>query len=644
MGGDRAPKEAKDSSTRQPDTHSKDEPLRMETPLRFNQGNILDLQRVVGNQSVQRLVAEGKLATQPNAQFATRPGDKSQNQKHGIVLERAPGVVQRFGSGEHMKIGNQATQGEHGEIQTVQLADDYRITYGEMVAMAGDYFESIAQMREFAANAGAGAGTREEIEYVRVVKIHDNKDQENSFSKAARSAADRRYYELAGGNRSHFLNPEIGDENRTIEDKGSDLITEYRLKWQGLFPQIISGTAPLNAGAGYRKNHFQALYEAYFAGFQGDSVDSALAVEAFGAHYLTDAFAAGHIRTPRASITEHWNQRIPMFNYNLKGFIAERLAERLEKTIAGGIFTEEAIYKGPLWFEGSLSTVTATLDSKGFITFGDVVSGAVHDYDNERGVEATILGQDVTLYGDSHLGQGAEETFATDAVRLSAQDVAMAWECGKKHENPLSLLNVLLQDGLFAAEQLLPNPKADSDLPPSEQRIKWDYDTVESLLADPHFAEALRIFARDKASEFAAAAKEFNDEDKEKAFMETIVNPLKADPVEMIRQVINWTPDTGGGIFGHNQDDNALEYYQKAKAEGALETLTRAQKKALIENLLDGATVGDEEDAIMDLLKANEADARAIISEIGWERLEDEIDDWLGSDFADRFPRSEYAR
>jgi|GEM_PF-6460872 len=39
-------------------------------------------------------------------------------------------------------------------------------TYGEMVAMAGDYFGSIAQMRTLAANPGTGAGTREELEYV----------------------------------------------------------------------------------------------------------------------------------------------------------------------------------------------------------------------------------------------------------------------------------------------------------------------------------------------------------------------------------------------------------------------------------------------------------------------------------------------
>jgi hypothetical protein len=643
MGGDRTPKEAKERNTRPSHAHVNGGELGVEAhaPLRLDPSNILHLQRTVGNQTVQRLVAEGKLAPAPQSAFAGQTaGGSHKPRKSGRVAH----TIQRFGSSEHMKIGNQATQGEHGEIRTVQLADDYRITYGEMVAMAGDYFESIAQMREFAANTGTGPGTREELEYVRVVEIHNKKDQAGSFSKSAINAAKKRYYELAGGNRSHFLNPEVGDENRTIEDKGDDLITEYRLKWQGLWPQIVTSTAPLNAGAGYRKNHFQALYEAYFAGYQGETIDSALAVEAFGAHYLTDAFAAGHIRTPRASMTQHWNQRVPMFNYNLKGFIAERLSERLEKTIAGGIFTEEAIFKGPLWFEGALSTVTATLDSKGFITFGDVVSGAIHDYDNERGVEATILGQDVTLYGDSHLGQGDEETFATDAVRLSAQDVAMAWEYGKKQENPLSLLNVLLQDGLFAAEQLLPNPKADSELSPSEQRVKWDYDTVESLLGDAHFAEALRIFAREKAGEFAAAAKEFNDADKEKAFMEAIVEPLKADPVEMIRQVINWTPDTGGGILGHNQDDNALDYYEEAKRAGALETLTRAQKKALILNLLDGATVGDEEDAIMDLLKANEADARVIISEIGWERLEDEIDDWAGSDFADRFPEAEYAR
>ena len=47
--------------------------------------------------------------------------------------------------------------------------------------------------------------------------------------------------------------------------------------------------------------------------------------------------------------------------------------------------------------KGALATVTEKIDAKGVITFGDVVSGAVHDYDNANGVRATIQGENVKV-------------------------------------------------------------------------------------------------------------------------------------------------------------------------------------------------------------------------------------------------------
>jgi hypothetical protein len=379
----------------------------------------------------------------------------------------------------------------------------------------------------------------------------------------------------------------------------------------------------------------QALMEAFFAGYLGQSIDKAMAVEAFGGHFLTDAFSGGHIRTPRASASEHWNKLEPMFNYNLKGWMAQSIAENL------GPWTEIA-YSGPPWGPGALQIVTAKLDAKGKLSFGDVVSGAIHDYDNKNGVAATVAGIPAKLKGDSHLGEGDEKTFAIDAVRLAVQDVQMAWTAGQKKDNPLSLIAALMQDGLFAAETLLPKPVADADLPPGENKaIKWDYDDVGSLLGDPQFHEALKIFAGEKASELKEIAADL-DKDQQDAFQKGVVDPLVADPAATLRKIIYWTPDTGGGFLGHNQDDNALDYYEAAKAEGALGTLSVGQKVKLILDLLDGPTIGDEEDAIMGLLLANTNDAKFLIKQIGWDRLEDDIDDGPGSEFADNFPEDVY--
>ena len=105
------------------------------------------------------------------------------------VGARGP-VSQHFEEAEHRKIGDAATAGPQGQTRTVELAPDYRVTFGEMVAMAGDHFESIDEMRAFAAKTGTGAGTREEVEYVRVVKILGISAAKDGYSEAAREAAD----------------------------------------------------------------------------------------------------------------------------------------------------------------------------------------------------------------------------------------------------------------------------------------------------------------------------------------------------------------------------------------------------------------------------------------------------------------------
>ena len=103
-------------------------------------------------------------------------------------------------------------------------------------------------------------------------------------------------------------------------------------------------------------------------------------MEAFGAHYLTDSFAGGHVETERLSISEHWNRRVPMFFENLIGYIAETLAKAFAATITIGDFQ---LRPDVAYHFGARSTVEQALASKGSFHFGDVVSGAVHDVANK---------------------------------------------------------------------------------------------------------------------------------------------------------------------------------------------------------------------------------------------------------------------
>src|SRR5206468_10287604 len=140
--------------------------------------------------------------------------------------------------------------------------------------------------------------------------------------EAAAHAAEKRYYKLASNNASHFANPEAGDTAKSTLDKAKATHQEVEVSVDAA-GHIASRlkTVPSNAAGYYRMNHLVAIGEAVAAGKAKNSIDSALAANAFGDHYLTDSFSAGHLRTARTSATQYWNAKQPMFFPNFKGFL-----------------------------------------------------------------------------------------------------------------------------------------------------------------------------------------------------------------------------------------------------------------------------------------------------------------------------------
>jgi hypothetical protein len=106
--------------------------------------SLLRLQHQYGNRYVGGMLRQigGSLEAEADRVSHAVAGGEST----GSIEARAPaGVLQKFDSFEHKEIGDDATKGSHGEIKTVELAPDYRVTYGEMVALGGDYFGSISE-------------------------------------------------------------------------------------------------------------------------------------------------------------------------------------------------------------------------------------------------------------------------------------------------------------------------------------------------------------------------------------------------------------------------------------------------------------------------------------------------------------------
>ena len=90
-------------------------------------------------------------------------------------------------------------------------------------------------------------------------------------------------------------------------------------------------------------------------------------LEAFSNHFLTDAFSSGHVRTPRADLGKYWHEKVPMFFYNFKMFMAEKIAKYVnDHNIRGALTIDTLMFKGAGVFPaGSLDTINGGAQEEG---------------------------------------------------------------------------------------------------------------------------------------------------------------------------------------------------------------------------------------------------------------------------------------
>jgi Domain of unknown function (DUF4157) len=529
-------------------------------------------------------------------------------------------TIQRFESNEHKAMGDNATK------EMVELAPDFKVTFGDLTAIA-DFFGSVAQIKEFA-KSDFGL---QQIKFVIYVEIRGQKNRKSEFSKEVENAVKKRYYTLAGGNYVHFTNPKEGDSQRDFKDKVNDRADEKDDRGNPVIGSDgLPKKVPVNNAGSYRLNHESALREAYEAGKKGTSKNEAMLYEGFASHFLTDAYAAGHMRPERISIKEYWDPKVPMFWTNLKWWMAECIANHLNnQSIALSGFTEQF-----LW-EQSLETLENKIKGKGIpdLTFGDAIAGSVHDNDNEKGVNAQVGNEVVKLVGDGAVLDKNNHALATGAdtmakvtagVKASLQEVEMAYK--GKEPSSISI------DGLYRAEQLWPKPIADSDPQQDNKTLNWKVESVVELLNDPRMKEAVAKFANEKAELLSAEIIPMDwpyAKEKELAVTEGALAKLKGSPDSVCNTfltILNYTPGTVaslGGVGGHDEDDNAVDYYQTVlKTKGGIESLTTQQREKLIQDVLSGVTVRDEQAMVVKLLQtATVEQSTKLVDKIGWHRL-----------------------
>jgi outer membrane protein OmpA-like peptidoglycan-associated protein len=349
-------------------------PARFPAPI-VSAAQVLRLQRTVGNAAV-----GGLLAARP-------------------VQPR----LARFEGPEHRRLGDSTGA-------DVDLGDGVVLSWGQIVAIAGDEFGSVDELQAAAASPAGRARILAALQ-------HDQTDDPMSAlwsdepSDDAKAAQKSEFLRLAAENASHFA------EGGALQ------------AWQA--------------------HHHRAIVVAVEAGLARDSaaIQKAYLIEAFGEHFLTDMYSAGHMRTPRRAIMD-WYTTV----------FAPRVADAMLASIKGRVTAaavEQASEQLPFYVSNAdirakiAPIVSAKIDTelnaklKGTtfthalgIGIAGAISGMLHDKEGSDGV--LVASDDHpdpwTAYGDGaleHSGPSAEQgRLAIAAAKSEVEQAFLIGEAG----------------------------------------------------------------------------------------------------------------------------------------------------------------------------------------------------------------------
>jgi Domain of unknown function (DUF4157) len=611
------------------------------------------------------------------------------------AVQRQGRNVQFFGSLEHKTLGDNVTGGAEYDLGGHNAAIDasaynqaFRLTHGDIVMLSGDYFsprdtrvndrgqhepdpDSLFLLGGIPSmNPGQNVGTWDEVVYgIKKALPSDPRFSKAStpehpnghpwahvtFSDAVMAAVDGRYLRRAASNDEHFVAPTGTDRGPTAGDGRS-------------------------AGGSYRALHEAAMLMAYDQGTH----TNANAREAAAQHFLTDHFAAGHVRTPRGSIRAHWSVIYPLFWDNIRNKIALDVATWInDNDRIGNIATVDQIYTD---VQGQVAAQTASIPPMGF---DDLVSLVAHDFDNENGVwVCNDIGVSWKLYGDGNLDNRDEHNRTREmcetAVRLGIADITAAAQLGaNKGATPLTPQQVCEavrgqtagpaapHATKFGPEQILPRPDTARA---GENGVQgWQQPDIDSLWQARVHSSAKETYGEVIAKsmdtggelerELAGMAEKFPESQTVKSiftvhprqgFIEGFLRPLTGNARAGLLSIINFSPSRGQASF--NEDDAVMREINGEDGNGGMTAqqlagLTLEQKAERVRALIGGfwSWVGEDEgETVIRLFETTSAGQRRVLYQMveghRWEgdfrhgvfTIDDDLYDSLTSSQLDR--------
>ncbi|HEX4517964.1 MAG TPA: OmpA family protein [Gaiellaceae bacterium] len=331
-------------------------------------GLIIRLQQGAGNASVSRLL-------HPSPQRA----------------------LSRFVGPEHEALGN--TTGA-----SIDLGNGIVLTWGEIVALAGDEYKSLDDLLADTKDDAGKARLRAALEHDEIPgAIAATLPEPTAAQKSEHEA---KYIQLAMHNVEHF--PDHG--------------------------------AALGAWGNY---HAAAIELAVQAGLSNDpaGMNLAYANEAFGEHFLTDCYSGGHIRTPRTEIVDFYS----VFGAHVAEAMVDNIRARLIEALVVEASPQTSVPDS--WLRHKISgRVTPGIDNAiatagGMAKLGEfiglgiggAISGAMHDEEGKNGVQVASDDhpETWTAFGDGNLDRSpVSREQATRAIAEAKAQVDEAFVIG----------------------------------------------------------------------------------------------------------------------------------------------------------------------------------------------------------------------
>lgn len=558
----------------------------------------------------------------------------------GAAMAKLAGQpIQCFGSQEHQSLGDTATSKASYDVGGGPN-DQFQLTHGDIVALSGDYFlagpgtssaggrgqqDDLFYLASRPGNRGQAAGTRDEVIWtLKLIRGNDARFAQGGpwasfvFSDAVKAAVNERYQRLAAANTTHFAAP-----------RGRDASGQPNPSPEG------------SAGSSYRSTHETALRMAFQAGQRHESIDRAMAMEAAAQHYLTDAFSAGHLRTPTGSLRQYWGEKYPLFWYNLRHKMALDTAVRLNAqttNVTTALGTVNQMYAA---ISQQIESMAASLPA---VTLGDLLAKVFHDRDNVEGLDVQGGGR---VYGDDNLDnpdpRNQTRALAQGAIRDGNADVQTAFRLGGgstggqavPDEQIFSQVRAATATGnRYLAETRMPVPAT------SEAPQNWQAGSLEELWTRPvtgtsgptvgaKILEALQP-GREIRQTLEELADRFPEVDSHatgnlqprRAYRDGFLAPLVADPHAGLLHIINWAPNYG--LASNSRDDQSLASGQELDRGKQLGGMTTTARVAYINELLDGYTAESEGALVVRIFEtAPSSERRAMYRQI-------ENHDWSG--------------